>query len=1036
MKDFYFYTLLLFFVFVSISAKAQDVMMQGWYWDYPKTSEGYNWADTLTLQAADLSQAGFTYIWLPPFCRSSSQPSNASNGYNPKDLYDLGEFGQGPTGFGTRAQLDAAINAFHNAGISTVADVIYNHRDGGKAENNPAVKGWIENMTYTKIQNGDQPFPSDRFRCVLPLGGATGNGAGDYYFKISSASQHPNFFNYGYRMYVQTNRVGYQALPALSEVEPNGGGNCAQLSNNISLGIDMNASIDTSGCTIDEFKLTLSAADFNAAGDTLFIYLGNTGGYSDHRIFGIWSDARSQDIVGELQYQTYTDFSNLPSGQGAMNYMNFKPNGNPTQLNGDWDFMYFFYDYDQNYGDTQNKLYDWTTWLLNNVSLDGLRMDAVKHFPPSFVSGLVNHLNTQGINPPMIVGEFYDGNANLLNDWVNSVYSGLTPAAAAANKVRIFDFELFFTFENICDNGGDARNLFTSGIVNRVGGSPFNVVTFVNNHDFRDGYQPVYNSLLAYVYILTNNQIGLPCVFYPDYHGTDIPNFSAISHKAAIDELMSIHQNYIAGANEIAYLNAIGSSYTSSFINGLANRTAIYQLSGTASGRDVVVALNFANTPLQVDQQVNTTTMNLTPGDTLVDLLGNSAYPYAIVNSSGQIYIDLPADSYSVWVHSIPPITPQNPSSQTVCLGSPIPTLSVANQAGATFRWYTSPANGTLLQSGASNFTPTNITASGIYTYYVEAVNADGLPSPSRTPVTLTVQPAIATSPVLGNPSCTGGVNGTISLNTTGGTGSYTYIWSNGNTTSSLTNLAAGMYSVTVNSGICTVAENYTLTAPSNVSCSVLYVPLKLYLQGAVVGTQMRNDLRTENELPAAQPFGILPWNYNGTESAILPANTADWILVEARRAIDNTLVEQRAALLLQDGSVRDVDGSLGVRFSTLLNGASYTISVRARNHLAVVSSQTFTPNSVSLIDFTQPANVQGGAAVLATSSAGYALAAGDFNADGVMDSDDFVYYHTQSSYLNKYFRADCTMEGIVTIADFNWLQANMGKATATALQY
>ena len=199
--------LLLYFIFgYIIPAKAQDIMMQGWYWDYPKTCDGFNWANTLNSNVADLSGAGFTHVWVPPASRASF--GSCSNGYDPQDLYDLGEFGQGPTGFGTRADVDALIAAMQSNGIDAVADVVYNHRDGGAPENNPAVANYIQNYTANK-----SAFPSDRFRCVLPLGGASGNDAGDYYFKVSSKSSDAAFYNKAYTFYVETNTVGNQNLP-------------------------------------------------------------------------------------------------------------------------------------------------------------------------------------------------------------------------------------------------------------------------------------------------------------------------------------------------------------------------------------------------------------------------------------------------------------------------------------------------------------------------------------------------------------------------------------------------------------------------------------------------------------------------------------------------------------------------------------------------------------------------------------------------------------------------------------------------------
>ena len=119
---------------------AQDFLMQGWYWDYPKDGcngySGNNWAVVLNNKVTELKNAGFTYLWLPPLSRASF--GNCSNGYDPKDIYDLGEYGLGRTGFGTRTELDQLISSLNSNGIKPVADVVYNHRDGGAPENNSA----------------------------------------------------------------------------------------------------------------------------------------------------------------------------------------------------------------------------------------------------------------------------------------------------------------------------------------------------------------------------------------------------------------------------------------------------------------------------------------------------------------------------------------------------------------------------------------------------------------------------------------------------------------------------------------------------------------------------------------------------------------------------------------------------------------------------------------------------------------------------------------------------------------------------------
>ncbi|RJP72423.1 MAG: T9SS C-terminal target domain-containing protein [Ignavibacteriales bacterium] len=637
---------------------SQDFMMQGWYWDYPKATDSFNWADNLSGKAADLKASGFTYIWLPPFCRASS--GNNSNGYDPKDLYDLGEYGKGATGFGTRTDINELITAFNSQGLKAVADVVYNHRDGGVAEDNFALKTYIANYDWTRANTGYSPYPYDRMRCYILLGGASGNGAGDYYFKISSASGHTKFKDYQYSIYIQTKTIGWKGLSDLTESEPNGGGDCDpdQVNNNIELGRNMNSTIDDpAGCRTDEYKLTLSASDFNSAGDTLFIYFGKrSSDYSDARVYGIWSGPLSLNIIDELKYQTYTDFTHMPSDQGEMTFANFKPNEtNSTKLDGDWDWPWFFYDYDQNVTDTKDKLFAWTNWLWSNVGIRGLRMDAVKHFPYQFVGDILDYLHDNTIDPGLVVGEFYDANTSALKSWIDNVYANMDADTKAAITPRIFDFSLRSALEQACDTYGyDVRNVFNASLVDAAGVSGYNVVTFINNHDFRDAGQMVDNNpILAYAYILTNNQVGLPCVFYPDYF--NVSGFTNTNLKSQIDALISVHKQYIAGATSREYLSRFSTNRYIYFndLTDHSSTTLIYQLWGTPSGKDVIVAINFAGVALDCWIGVNTATIS--EGTTLGDKIGNATLSTLTV-SGGRVNVKLPARSYAVFVEGEAPL--------------------------------------------------------------------------------------------------------------------------------------------------------------------------------------------------------------------------------------------------------------------------------------------------------------------------------------------------------------------------------------------
>jgi hypothetical protein len=70
------------------------------------------------------------------------------------------------------------------------------------------------------------------------------------------------------------------------------------------------------------------------------------------------------------------------------------------------------------------------------------------------------------------------------------------------------------------------------------------------------------------------------------------------------------------------------------------------------------------------------------------------------------------------------------------------------------------------------------------------------------------------------NISCNGGNNGSVTVNSvTGGTGAYSYTWSNLATSSSISSLVAGNYSVTVRDvNLCSATQSFTLSEPATLS--------------------------------------------------------------------------------------------------------------------------------------------------------------------------------------------------------------------------
>jgi alpha-amylase len=368
---------------------------------------------------------------------------------------------------------------------------------------------------------------------------------------------------------------------------------------------------------------------------------------SDHFIYGMWYAPGSGNgtaiPANSFTYQTLTDHTSQPSGRGDMSALNFRPNGSPTCLCGDPDGMMFFYDLDQSYPATRDTLHAYTKYFFENIGIGGMRVDAVKHFSPKFMGDLLDYLYDNGYAPDLVVGESYDYSTQVLSSWVNAVLAEMDTDTKQNIQPRIFDFSLRENIRRACDETTyDSRWLFESSIADAAGMSGANVVTFVNNHDFREAAQIIHNDpVLGYAYILTNNKLGLPTVFYPDFYGGN-------NERGKIKGLMKVHKNYIFGANTVHYLNKTGQGFSGNWISGRNDKSLLYQIRGGVGGRDIVVAINFDTAPLKVDHTI--ATVNFSVGDTLTDIFNVSPNPLAFVNSQNQIYMEVPPHSFGVWV--------------------------------------------------------------------------------------------------------------------------------------------------------------------------------------------------------------------------------------------------------------------------------------------------------------------------------------------------------------------------------------------------
>lgn len=158
------------------------------------------------------------------------------------------------------------------------------------------------------------------------------------------------------------------------------------------------------------------------------------------------------------------------------------------------------------------ELTEWGKWYLQEIPLDGFRIDAVKHMRFTFYSYWLAELRKTSEKELFAVGEYWNGDVAKLSNYIDITEGTLS----------LFDVPLHFRFRDAANAGGafDMRTIFYRTLVQE---NPLLAVPFVDNHDTQPGqslesWVEDWFKPLAYALILLRKE-GYPCVFYGDYYG-------------------------------------------------------------------------------------------------------------------------------------------------------------------------------------------------------------------------------------------------------------------------------------------------------------------------------------------------------------------------------------------------------------------------------------------------------------------------------------------------------------------------------------
>ncbi len=173
--------------------------------------------------------------------------------------------------------------------------------------------------------------------------------------------------------------------------------------------------------------------------------------------------------------------------------------------------------------------------------------------------------------------------------------------------------------------------------------------------------------------------------------------------------------------------------------------------------------------------------------------------------------------SVTVTQNTTPPVADIATPGNLNCLVTILQLNGTPSSQGPNFDYQWTTADGNIV-SGDTTLTPT-VDAAGTYTLLV--INtATGCTSTDNAAVVQSPPVVASVSNVL-NVNCNGGQDGSATASGSGGSGSFTYEWSNGDTTATTGSLAAGTYFVTLTDAEnCTATTSVTITQPALLSAN------------------------------------------------------------------------------------------------------------------------------------------------------------------------------------------------------------------------
>ncbi len=241
----------------------------------------------------------------------------------------------------------------------------------------------------------------------------------------------------------------------------------------------------------------------------------------------------------------------------------------------------------------------------NELGIDGWRFDYVKGFSPEVIKSW-----NEATGNMFSVGENWDGDTDVLTQWVE------------ASGSAAFDFAAYYNMEKAFDSKRDLSYLKNDALFKH---HPDKAVTFAGNHD-TDGREDSHadNVIspmakpMAYAYMMTHP--GIPTIFYTDYQD--------VVDREEMNRLIAINKSIAKGKFQI--LHASKYEY-------------IARRAGDANNPGLIIYMNISSSPKK-----KSVVTAWEEGQVLYDYAENDQSKI-LVQANGLAEISVNPNSYSIW---------------------------------------------------------------------------------------------------------------------------------------------------------------------------------------------------------------------------------------------------------------------------------------------------------------------------------------------------------------------------------------------------